>query len=151
MPQTPMQSQLYDRDFNLWIDDTVAKLKAYQFDQLDLENLIEEIEALARRDKREMRSRLRVLLSHLLKRGYVSSPDNFRGWEITIRDQRTELRDLLRQSPSLRNYFVEAFDEIWQDVLLEVEEDYAATEFPDACPFPYDVDALLSERFWEGD
>jgi hypothetical protein len=107
------QAQLYEQDFALWIDDTVAKLKAYQFDQIDLGNLIEEVESLGRRDKRELESRLIVLLSHLLKRCYVPSPENFRGWELTIRDQRMELKGLLKQSPSLANYLFTEFDQVY--------------------------------------
>ena len=151
MAQTPTQSQLYEQDFALWIDDTVAKLKAHQFDQIDLENLIEEVESLGRRDKRELRSWLRVLLSHLLKRCYVNLPNNFRGWEVPIREQRSELQDLLEQSPSLKSYLWQEFDELWQTVLFEVREDYPIAGFPDRCPFPQDTNALLSERFWQSD
>jgi hypothetical protein len=63
--------------------------------------LIEEIEGLAGRDRRELKNLIRVLLAHLLKRIYVKSPDNYRGWEIMIREQRQQLRDLLEQSPGL--------------------------------------------------
>ncbi len=149
MTQTPIQNQLYEQDFALWIDDTVARLKAHQFDQLDLDNLIEEVESLGRRDKRELESRLRVLFSHLLKRCYVSSPENCRGWELTIREQRVELKGLLKQSPSLKNYLSTEFDEVYDSALAEVKEDYPTAEFPDRCPFPHDITALLSEHFWE--
>lgn len=149
MTQTPVQSQLYDRDFGLWVADTVAKLKAGEFDRLDMENLIEEIEALGKRDRRELQSRLRVLLSHLLKRCYVSSSSDFRGWEITVREQRRELQILLDQSPSLKQYLLEVFDSSWQYALSEVREDYPSAELPDICPFPRDAGALLSQRFWE--
>ena len=49
---------LYDSDFSLWIEDTVSKLKVKKFDFVDWENLIEEVESLAKRDKRELKSRL---------------------------------------------------------------------------------------------
>lgn len=148
MTQTPVQSQLYERDFYLWVTDTVAKLEAREFDKLDLENLIEEIDALGRRDRRELKSRLRVLLSHLLKRCYVPSPEDFRGWELTIREQRTELQDLLEQSPSLKQYLLDEFDPVWGSALSQVREDYPSIQFPDSCPFPREIDPLLSQRFW---
>lgn len=148
MTQTPVQSQLYERDFYLWVTDTVAKLEAREFDKLDLENLIEEIDALGRRDRRELKSRLRVLLSHLLKRCYVPSPEDFRGWELTIREQRTELQDLLEQSPSLKQYLLDEFDPVWECALSQVREDYPSIQFPDSCPFPREIDPLLSQRFW---
>lgn len=149
MTQTAVQNQqLYERDFCLWVADTVTKLKGRKFDQLELENLIEEIEALGGRDRRELQSRLRVLLSHLFKRCYVSSPHNFRGWEVTIREQRRELQILLEQSPSLKPYLFEVFDKSWQYALSEIREDYPSVQFPDICPFPQDINALLSKRFW---
>jgi hypothetical protein len=149
MNQPTTQVSLYDRDFNLWIEDTVARLKAGDFAHLDMENLIEEIDSLGRRDKRELESRLQVLLTHLLKRFYVDSPESFRGWEITIREQRRELGSLLKQSPSLSNYLLSEFGNSWRSALVEVKEDYPTTKFPDTCPFPQDIDPLLSQRFWE--
>lgn len=96
---------LYEQDFALWIDDTVAKLKARNFEQIDLENLIEEIESLGRSEKRELENRLDVLFQHILKRVYVNSPNDYRGWRDTITEQRRQLKRLLKQSPSLKNYF----------------------------------------------
>jgi hypothetical protein len=60
----------YDQDFNLWIEQTVALLKAGRFDELDVENLVDELESMSRRDRREILSRLDVLLMHLLKWQY---------------------------------------------------------------------------------
>lgn len=87
-----------------WCEETVAKLKARQLDALDIDSLIEEIEGLANRDRKELESRLRILLAHLFKRLYVISANDYRGWENTIDEQRSELELLLKHSPSLRNY-----------------------------------------------
>jgi hypothetical protein len=149
MTQTIVSSQLYDRDFCLWIADTVTKLKAREFEELDIDNLIEEIESLSRRDRRELQSRLRVRLSHLLKRCYIPSSNDFRGWEITIREQRNEIQLLLNQSPSLQLYLLEVFPDSWEYALSEVREDYSLIAFPDICPFPQDIKSLLSQRFWD--
>jgi hypothetical protein len=146
---TVRKSQLYDQDFCLWVAEIVSQLKSKEFGQLDLENLIEEIESLGKRDRRELERRLRVLLSHLLKRGYVFSLDDLRGWEITIRDQCRELQSLLNQFPSLKQYLFDVFEETWQQALSEVEEDYSNIEFPASCPFPNQPEVLLSDRFWE--
>jgi len=72
---------LYDRDILLWVEDTVAKLKSGDFEHLDINNLIEEVESLGISQRNELSSRLLVLLEHLLKRLYVSLPDDYRGWE----------------------------------------------------------------------
>jgi hypothetical protein len=142
------KSKLYESDFCLWVEDTVSKLKARNFDELDLENLIEEIESLSKGDKRELKNRLDVLLNHLLKRCYIPTPENYRGWELTIREQRKQLQRLLEQSPSLQGYLLEVFAEIWQVALADAQKDYPQIEFPDDCPFPKDVEAILSAEFW---
>lgn len=148
MVNTINQRRLYGQDFVAWCEDTITKLKAHHLDDIDMESLIEEIEGLAGRDRRELKSRLEVLLYHLLKRLYVESPDDFRGWELTIREQRRRLQDLLEQSPSLKNYFAEVFPAIWQTVLADVREDYSPTQFPDQWAFNHTIDALLNDRFW---
>lgn len=148
MTQTPPRVSLYEGDFALWLDDVAAKLRSRDFDQLDIENLIEEIEALGRSDKKEIKSRLITLLTHLLKRLYIDSAYDNRGWEITIREQRKELTLLLEQSPSLQGYFAEVFDAAYAIALTEVREDYAKVTFPDRWPLSQSIDALLSDTFW---
>ena len=61
---------LYDTDYNLWVMETVDQLKNKNFDAIDLENLIEEVSDLSRRDKKKLKSLLRNLLEHLLKLKY---------------------------------------------------------------------------------
>ena len=88
-------STLYDRDLNLWLDEAIAKLKAGDFQNLDVDNLIEELEGFAGRDRREIYSRLITLIEHILKRCYVDMPDCFGGWQNTIATQRNELALIL--------------------------------------------------------
>ena len=149
MTQVITKLSLYDRDQYLWLEETIAKLRVQDFQGLDLVHLIEELEIVAGRDRVEIESRLGVLLAHLLKRLYVQSDYDYRGWEITIREQRRHLRIALQQSPSLKRFFVEAFDRAWQDALIEVREDYPQVLFPDQWQFSQDVEILLTQRFWE--
>ena len=139
---------LYQQDLVAWYDDTVAKLKAGHFAALDIEALIEEVEGLAGRDRRELESRVEVLLNHLLKRLYVASPADYRGWELTIREQRRQLQKLLQQSPSLRQHWLKTFTALWDNALSDAREDYPQTVFPDCWPGSTDLDALLSEKVW---
>ncbi len=149
MTQAITKLSLYDRDQHLWLEEAIAKLKVGDFQGLDTLNLIGELEIVAGRDRAEIESRLGVLLAHLLKRLYVQSEYDYRGWEITIREQRRHLKIALQQSPSLKRFFVEAFDRAWQDALTEVREDYPQVSFPDQWQFSQDVEILLSQRFWE--
>ncbi|MGK7927375.1 MAG: DUF29 domain-containing protein [Spirulina sp.] len=149
MTSTPIQT-LYDRDFALWVEDTVQSLKSREFDRLDLENLIEEIESLEKRDRRELKSRLITLFEHLLKRQYVSLPDCYRGWEATIKRTQSKLRDILTDSPSLRNFlreiYPDCYQEAWENVKIECD-----ANFPDRYPWFDDLERLLSYKFWESD
>jgi hypothetical protein len=140
---------LYDRDLNLWLEEAIAKLKCGDFHNLDIENLVEELEGLAGRDKRELKSRLRTLLEHLLKRLYVNMPDCFNGWENTIREQRSQLEDILEQSPSLKAMWAETFDNAWRSALKNTRQEYRNFKFPDLWQFSRNIDAMLNIDFWE--
>ena len=142
-------STLYDRDLNLWLDEAIAKLKAGDFQNLDVDNLIEELEGLAGRDRREIDSRLITLIEHILKRCYVDMPDCFGGWQNTIATQRNELALILEQSPSLKRYFLDRFDRNFAAALRKVMDAYPKHKFPDAWQLSRDVDAVLNVKFWE--
>lgn len=150
VPRTT-QAPLYERDFALWLEDTAAQLKARDVDNLDWDNLVEEIESLGISQKHEVESRLKAILAHILKRYYVPLPDCFRGWQVTIRTQRNDLKRLLKKAPSLRNHLLTEFDEVYQEALSEVCEEYPDTQFPEAWEFSRDVDAILTETFWESE
>lgn len=139
---------LYDRDFSLWVEETAVRLKARDFEHLDIDNLLEEIETLGRSERNELKNRLDVLLSHVLKRVHVPIQNDYNGWERTIREQRKQIRRRLAYSPSLKNYLSEIFDEVWEDVLTEIREDYPQYQFPNAWQFSRDVDVILNEEFW---
>ena len=97
-----LKKSLYDIDFNLWVESLVAALRARQLGDLDLSNLIEEIEDLAKRDKEALRSYLKRLLTHLLKWQYQPSKRS-KSWKVSMSNARIEIEDILLDSPSLRN------------------------------------------------
>lgn len=140
---------LYEQDFVAWCEDTAAKLKNRDLENLDFENLIEEIESLGKSDRRELRNRLMVLLAHILKRMYVNSPENFAGWEVTIVEQRKQLKGLLKDSPSLKPYLREILAEVYADALDIVAPEYKQTQFPQTWQFDVETDVLLSKKYWE--
>ena len=148
-PSTLSSPTLYDRDLALWYTETLAKLKAGELHSLDIDHLIEEIEGLAARDRRELKNRLKVLLAHLLKRIYVVAPEDYRGWENTIDEQQEQLQDILSQSPSLNVYFESAFDDAWQRALKQVGNDYSQINFPEHWPFSQSPETLLTQTFWQ--
>jgi len=151
MTQAILKKSLYDSDFLLWTQDTVAKLKAKDFDHVDLENLIEEIESLGKSEKKEIKSRLTTLLEHLLKRIYVDMPQEFNGWERTIRNQRTEIEFLLDDSPSLQALWNDTFEIAFRAALRDARKEYSKQgyQFPDVWQFERDIYTMLNVDFWE--
>ncbi|MBE9241099.1 DUF29 domain-containing protein [Synechocystis salina] len=108
---------LYDTDYNLWVLDMAAKLKRQEFSALDLENLIEEIEDLGRRDKRKLESLLMKLIEHLLILQYWQAEKykNRGHWEREIFNYRKQINRLLADSPSLNNYLNNKFHSCYLD------------------------------------
>jgi hypothetical protein len=108
---TVQPTSLYDTDYQLWLDRTAAQLRAREFKQIDLENLIEEIESLGKSDKRVISSYLMRLCEHLLKIEYWQSEREscFRGWDLEVTHFRLQIQALLKDSPSLKNYLSENF------------------------------------------
>ncbi|WP_445636521.1 DUF29 domain-containing protein [Nostoc sp. DSM 114161] len=129
-------SDLYERDFYLWIQTTAELLKQKNFTQLDLENLIEEIETMGRSEKKALRSNLEVVLMHLLKYKYQAEKRSG-SWRATIREHRKRLKQALEESPSLKPYFDDVFNQCYDDARLlaadETELDVAI--FPEQSPF----------------
>ncbi|SKB11352.1 conserved hypothetical protein [Planktothrix sp. PCC 11201] len=145
----PKNDTLYEQDFVAWCEDTVAKLRKRDLDYLDFDNLIEEVESLGRSDRRELRNRLMVLFAHILKRMYVNSTENYNGWEVTILEQRRQIRYLLEDSPSLKPYLAEILAKVYANALESVRFEYKQAEFPDTWQFDVQTDVLLSKKYWE--
>lgn len=67
---SPTVDDLHDRDLFLWSRQQARLLEERRFDELDLENLIDEVRSVGNSEKREIRSRLAVLIMHLLEWRY---------------------------------------------------------------------------------
>src|ERR1700685_2987573 len=91
----------YDRDFYAWANKQAALLRAGKLGEADFEHIAEEIESMGKTEKRELVSRLTVLLLHLLKWQF-QPPRRGSSWEATITGQRGDIADHLRDNPSLK-------------------------------------------------
>jgi hypothetical protein len=112
-----MSKKLYELDYDLWVKETVKQLQNKDFNSLDLENLIEEVSDLSRRERHKLKNLLRLLFEHLLKLAYWESEIEYNQshWKGEIRNFRKQIKDQLKVSPSLKNYFREIFEECYQD------------------------------------
>ena len=99
-------AELYDRDFHEWTIRNAELLRSGRAADADLDHIAEEIEDMGKRERRELLSRLGVLIAHLLK--WQAQPERRgRSLSATIRLQREEIGDLISQMPSLKRYLVE--------------------------------------------
>ncbi len=142
-----MTTALYETDFYVWTQKQATLLRDEEFAELDVHNLIEEIEAMGRSEKRELASRLQVLLMHLLKWQYQANLRS-RRWQSTIRVQRTDLARLLADNPTLRATVPDVIAQIYRDAVLDAIEETGllAPIFPSTCP--YSAVELLDRLFW---
>ncbi len=136
----------YEEDFNKWLEQTVDLLKERRFEELDIDNLVDELEGMSKRDKREILSRLKVLLMHLLKWQYHPSQRS-PSWETTIRNNREEIAQILQNSPSLKGYpavvLAQAYRSARQNAASETGLPIAS--FPEEYPFA--IAPILDDTF----
>ncbi len=129
----------YDTDFYAWATEQATLLREGRFAEADIANIAEEIDSMGRSEKRELTSRLTVLLTHLLK--WQLQP-GYRGNSrcLTIRDQRSEVADHLKDSPSLRPSLAEAMLAAYHRAVgaAERETGLAETMFPASCSWSPD-------------
>jgi hypothetical protein len=143
-------SNRYETDFYAWTREQVTLLREQKWEQIDRENLIEEIAALGKQQRQELRNRLSILVAHLLKWFYQPQRRS-RSWLATIRVQRRDLWRLLKDNPSLQSYLEEALLEAYANArdLAMAETDLPAATFPQNCP--YQLTEILSESFYPGE
>ncbi|MBD2626363.1 DUF29 domain-containing protein [Trichormus variabilis] len=137
---------LYNSDFYGWTKEQAQLLREEKWETVDKLNLIEEIEALGRQERRELVNRLGLLLAHLLKWQY--QPDKrSNSWLATIREQRSQVMRLLADSPSLKSYLEEAFQLSYEDgINLAIKESNLPDEtFPESCN--YSIIQILDAEF----
>ncbi len=141
----------YESDYYDWLSRQAQALRSQQPDLLDWQNLAEEIEAMAAREKRELASHLKSLLLHLLKwksqlgRRSVS-------WRNSIENARDQVSDLIEASPSLKTEIDEAMLKAYKrgrrEAANEMEYDrlQSNTVLPQDCPWTFDQ--IIDESFW---
>ena len=129
----------YEQDFYGWTQEQAALLKAGRISDLDTVNILEEIEAMGRSEKRSLESRLCVLLTHLLKWAYQSERRG-KSWTFTISEQRRKINKLLLQNPALRPELPAIIIDAYEDAIHQASHETGINiaVFPTACPWSFD-------------
>jgi hypothetical protein len=135
---TQTLADLYMADETAWLDAMAELVRRRRLDQLDYDHLAEYLEDMAIRDRREISSRLRVLIVHVLKWTYQK---NMRtpSWETTVLDQQAELEEPLAKGV-LRNHAEEVLADIYKKAVKYAarQTKLPAKSFPKECPWTLD-------------
>jgi len=137
----------YEKDVVAWAIEQAALLRSGQLSALDIEHIAEEIEDVGKSEKRELASRMAVLLSHLLK--WQHQPGR-RGssWTRTLKEQRKAIAAAIRQTPSLKASLSDPdwVAGVWADAVTKAVDETGLDSFPEDCP--WSMEQVLTEEFF---
>jgi hypothetical protein len=141
---------LYEVDYVAWLEEQASHLRAGRLSALDVPNVAEELEGLARSDRHELANRLETLILHLLKWEHQPSRRS-RSWQSTIVEQRIRIRRLVDESSSLRPGLAEVAARVYPDAVDRaiIETGLAPRRFPEA--LPYTLGQLFERELPAGD
>jgi hypothetical protein len=130
---------LHDQDFYGWANEQAGLLRAGRLSEADIEHIADEIESMGKSEKRELVSRLTVLLTHMLKWQHQSA---LRGtsWRLTLEEQRKRLERHLDDNPSLKATLADTIGEAYYYATLDVvrETGVERSVYPAACPWSFE-------------
>jgi hypothetical protein len=143
MPQSP----LYDRDFYAWANEQASLLRKGDLSQADIEHIAEEIESMGKTEKRELTSRLTVLLLHLLKWRFQPTLRG-KSWRLSVEEQRIQLALHLADNPSLKTMLAPAIANGYRLARIGAERETGldAATFPIECPWTFEQ--ITNSDFW---
>jgi hypothetical protein len=133
--ETNSLHELYEQDETAWLDSMSELVRLNRLDALDYANLAAYLSDMAARDRREVRSRLVMLLMHLLK--WEHQPEQRSpSWRTTVLTQRQDLADLAGRGV-LRSHAKKIFADAYRDAveLAASETGLASDAFPAECPY----------------
>ena len=136
----------YDVDFFEWTQQIADDIRRGKLSSSEFEHVAEEIEDMGKRDRRELQSRLIVLMQHLLKWSLQPERRDGSTWRDTIDEQRTEIELVLKQSPSLKRVIGQDLGPLYRKAAIKaLRETRKEIELPPDCPF--DVTQILDPEW----
>jgi Domain of unknown function DUF29. len=156
--KTKSLKELYEKDFYLWVLENLKLLKNKEFEFVDWENLLEEIEYMARKELRSVINLMAVIMEHLYKwENYRESAYMGSGWKKSILNARKELINLFDEMPSLKRIAQEkeSLNKAWRravnSLIVWFDEDEnkdlakkyfgrlpTEEDFPKDCPYTFE-------------
>ncbi|MEI6328599.1 MAG: DUF29 domain-containing protein [Pseudanabaena sp. ELA645] len=125
---------LYEQDYGLWAEQMANLLATGRFSELDIENLVEEVRDLSKRERDRLLSSLRLIVHHLLKWDYQPQRRS-RSWQGTIQRERANISLYLEDSPSLKRHLAnEWLHKIYAVACADAFKE-TGLQFPEICPY----------------
>ena len=126
----------YEKDFYSWTQEQAELLKTGRFSELDVDNLIEEVESMGRSEKRELESRLTILLLHFLRWKYQEVRRG-KSWQLSIDEQRIKFEETLNENPGLKPQLDEIVKKAYKLAVIKAarESKISKSIFPERCPW----------------
>jgi hypothetical protein len=137
----------YEKDFYSWTQEQAELLRNGQFNGLDIPNLIEEIETMGRSEKRELESRLTILLLHFLKWKYQEVRRG-RSGQLSIDEQRIQFEETLDENPGLKPKLDDIIQKAYRLAVIKASRETKISKavFPEGCP--WNLAQLIEEGFY---
>ena len=141
---------LYETDLYAWAMRNAQLLRERCTEELDYDHLAEEIESMGAREKRELQSRLEVLIAHLLKLGCLTvlRAQNERGWKVTVREQRRRIAECLSDSPSLQTHLPACAERAYSYAVDSIIRQLGVDESVLPAQCPYTLEQILDSNFY---
>lgn len=153
-----MNNQLYEQDFNVWRETIIKKIKQQDFNDIDWEHLLLELEDMGKSEKRSFLSNLTILIAHLLKLTVqADAPEMMKGsWYSSVTKHRFRVKKDLEENPSFKNYLHEVIFIAYADARKLAIKESKNTKLGARKPeeieypldFPFTIEQLLDEDFY---
>jgi hypothetical protein len=136
---------LYKRDFVQWSARTAELLRKRRFEEVDLENLVEEVQELGNNWEHAIESHLTRMHMHVIKQKIQPERDGA-SWRGSIANARVEIIFYMKRAPSLRRYLEEALPAAYRVAIRQALDETGLKprsrkfRLPKECPYtPKDI------------
>jgi len=138
--------QLYEREYDRWLSETIELLKNRQFDRVDYEHLIEELAALRRSEKTAVKSLiLSIIIQLLLYQFWTTEREiNSNHWAAKMITFRVQLEDKL--TTNLSKFLELELENIYENARLIAEKKTGLKNLPIICP--YSLTQILEKQWF---
>jgi hypothetical protein len=145
--ELPALAELYELDETAWLEVMVELIEQRRLQELDLVNLEEFLDSMAKSDRRKVENRLELLLAHLLK--WEHQPERrSKSWRSTIRTQRRRLVKLIA-SGTLRKHAEDSLAEVYAGAIERAADDTGLPEDKFPADVPFTLDEALTKDFFD--